>query len=120
MGDDVVHHSGFRVSILFHALGAQRMALKELLGFPLPSAAVATLPCGTGHLGMKRQVFLTVLLTGFHQGSASGLLARYFGSIRHLILLSGYKKSRVDISPPRLCSLCSYFSQGRSALPKCP
>ena len=44
MGFDVVHHSGFRVSALFHALSTQRVALKELLGFPLPSAAVTALP----------------------------------------------------------------------------
>ena len=32
MGCDVVNHSGFRVSTLFHAHSAQRVALKELLG----------------------------------------------------------------------------------------
>lgn len=95
MGCDVVNHSGFRVSPLSHALGAQRVALKELLGFPLPSAAVAAPPRRTGHLWMERQVFLTVLLAGFYQGRASRLLAGYFGSIRHLILsFSGNKKSR--------------------------
>ena len=89
MGYDVINHSGFRVSALFHALGTQRMALKELLGFPLPSAAVAAPPRRTGHLWMERQVFLTVLLTGFYQGRASRLLAGYFGSIRHSTLLFG-------------------------------
>ena len=87
MGFNVVHHSGFRVPALLYTLGAQRMGLKELLGFPLPSAAVATLPCGTGHLWMEWQVFLTVLLAGFHQGRTSRLLTWNFRSIRHLILL---------------------------------
>ena len=86
MGDDVVHHSGFRVSALFHALGAQRMAPKELLGLALPSAAVAALSCRTGHLWMERQVFLTVLLAGFHQRCASGLLAGNIRSVRHFNL----------------------------------
>ena len=96
MGFNVVHHSGFRVPALFHALGTQRMGLKELLGFPLPSAAVAALPRRTGHLWMERQVFLTVLLAGFHQGRASRLLAGNFRSIGHLNLLPGHKKSRVE------------------------
>ena len=87
VGYDVVHHSGLGVSVLFHALGAQRVGLKELLGFPLPSAAVATLPCGAGHLGMERQVFLTVLLAGFHQRCASRLLTWNFRSIWHSTLL---------------------------------
>ena len=87
MGCDVVNHSGFRVSPLSHALGAQRVALKELLGFPLPSAAVAALPRRTGHLGMERQVFVTGLLTGFYQGRASRMLAGDFRSIWHSTLL---------------------------------
>ena len=87
VGYEVVYHSGLRVSALFHALGAQRMGLKELLGFPLPSAAVAALPRRTGHLWMERQVFLTVLLAGFHQGRASRLLTWNFRSVWHLILL---------------------------------
>ena len=87
MGCDVVHHSGFRVPALLYTLGTQRVALKELLGFPLPSAAVAALPRRTGHLWMERQVFLTVLLAGFYQGRASRLLAGYFGSIWHSTLL---------------------------------
>ena len=87
MGCDVVHHSGFRVPALLYTLGAQRMGLKELLGFPLPSAAVAALPRRTGHLWMERQVFLTVLLAGFYQGRASRLLTWNFRSVWHLILL---------------------------------
>ena len=95
MGFNVVHHSGFRVSALFHAFSTQRVALKELLGFPLPSAAVAAPPRRTGNLWMERQVFLTVLLAGFYQGCASRLLAGDFRSVWHLILsFSGYKKSR--------------------------
>ena len=94
MGFDVVHHSGFRVSALFHALSTQRVALKELLGFPLPSATVAALPRRTGHLWMERQVFLTVLLTGLHQGCASGLLAGDFRSVWHLNLsFQGIRKA---------------------------
>lgn len=94
MGFDVVHHSGFRVSALFHALSTQRVALKELLGFPLPSAAVAALPRRTGHLWMKRQMFLTVLLAGFHQRCASSLLAGDFRSIWHLNLsFQGIRKA---------------------------
>ena len=123
MGCDVVHHSGFRVSPLSHAFSTQRVALKELLGFPLPSAAVAAPPRRTGHLWMERQVFLTVLLAGFHQRCASRLLAGDFRSVWHSTLsFSGNKKSRVGIPPPRLCSdfSDSYFSQGRSALPKWP
>ena len=84
---DVVHHSGLCVSVLPHALSAQRMRPKELLGFPLPSAAVAAPPRRTGHLWMERQVFLTVLLAGFHQRCAFMMLARCFRSVRHLILL---------------------------------
>ena len=86
MGYDVVNHSGLRVSALLHALGAQRMRLKELLGFPLPSAAVAALSRRTRNLGMERQVLLTVLLTGFHQGRTSGLIAGHFRSVGHLNL----------------------------------
>ena len=86
MGCDVVNHSGFRVPALLYTLGAQRMGLKELLGFPLPSAAVAAPPRRTGRLWMERQVFLTVLLARFHQGRASRLFTRYFWSVGHLIL----------------------------------
>ena len=94
MGYDVVNHSGFRVSTLFHAHSAQRVALKELLGLPLPSAAVAALPRRTGHLWMERQVFLTVLLAGFHQRCASSLLAGDFRSIWHLNLsFQGIRKA---------------------------
>ena len=94
MGFNVVHHSGFRVPALLYTLGAQRMGLKELLGFPLPSAAVAALPRRTGHLWMERQVFLTVLLTGLHQGCASGLLAGDFRSVWHLNLsFQGIRKA---------------------------
>ena len=94
MGCDVVNHSGFRVPALLYTLGAQRMGLKELLGFPLPSAAVAAPPRRTGHLWMERQVFLTVLLTGLHQGCASGLLAGDFRSIWHLNLsFQGIRKA---------------------------
>ena len=116
MGYDVINHSGFRVSAMFHALGAQRMALKELLGFPLPSAAVAALPRRTGHLWMERQVFLTVLLAGFHQRCASRLLAGDFRSVWHSTLsFSGNKKSRVGIPPPRLCSGSSTLTSPREA-----
>ena len=87
MGFNVVHHSGFRVSALFHAFSTQRVALKELLGFPLPSAAVAALTSRTCGFWMKRQVFLAVLLAGLHQSSTPGLLAGHFRSIWHLILL---------------------------------
>ena len=96
MGCDVVNHSGFRVSTLFHAHSAQRVALKELLGLPLPSAAVAALSCRTGRLWVERQMFFAVLLAGFHQGCASGLLAGHFRSVGHLNLLPGHKKSRVE------------------------
>ena len=41
---------------------------------------------------MKRQVFLTVLLAGFHQRCASRLLAGDFRSIWHLILSFQEKK----------------------------
>ena len=94
MGCDVVNHSGFRVPALLYTLGTQRMGLKELLGFPLPSAAVAALPRRTGHLWMERQVFLTVLLAGFHQRCASSLLAGDFRSIWHLNLsFQGIRKA---------------------------
>ena len=94
MGFNVIHHSGFRVPTLLYTLGAQRMGLKELLGFPLPSAAVAALPRRTGHLWMERQVFLTVLLAGFHQRCASSLLAGDFRSIWHLNLsFQGIRKA---------------------------
>ena len=33
---DVVHHGGFRVSALLHALGAERMGLEVLLAYFLP------------------------------------------------------------------------------------
>ena len=86
VGYDVVYHSGLRVSVLFHALGTQRVALKKLLGLALPSAAVAALPRRTGHLWMEQQMFFAVLLPGFHQRRTSGLLAGDFRSIWHLIL----------------------------------
>ena len=94
MGCDVVNHSGFRVSPLSHAFSTQRVALKELLGFPLPSAAVTAPSRRTGHLWMERQVFLTVLLAGFHQRCASSLLAGDFRSIWHLNLsFQGIRKA---------------------------
>lgn len=118
MGCNVVDHSGFRVSALFHAFSTQRMGLKELLGFPLPSAAVAALTRRTGHLWMERHVFLTVLLAGFHQGRTSRLLTWNFRSVWHSTLsFSGNKKSRVGIPPPRLCSGSSTLTSPRGDLP---
>ena len=119
VGYNVVNHSGFRVSTLFHALGTQRMALKELLGFPPPSAAVAALRCGTCYLGMKQQVFFTVLLAGLHQCRTSGLLAGHFRSVWHLSSsFRDIRKAGWMFHHHGSVHSASYFSQGRSALPK--
>ena len=71
----------------------------------IPSATCrrSRAPRRTGQLWMEWQVFLTVLITGFHQRCASRLLAGYFRSYGIWFSSnSKHKKSRVDISPPRL------------------
>ena len=132
----MVNHSGFRVSTLFHAHSAQRVALKELLGLPLPSAAVAALSCRTGRLWVERQMFFAVLLARFHQGCASGLLAGHFRSVGHLNLsfpdirkagwvfhhLGSVLVSLILTSPreDRPCQSVRRHSRGCSPHPKAP
>ena len=83
VGCDVVHNGRFRVSALLHALNAQRVALKEPLGFRLPSAAVSSFTRRPSNLWMEWQMFIAVLFTGFHQSGASGMLAGNFRFVRH-------------------------------------
>ena len=79
VGDDVIHHRCFGVPSLPHALHTQWMALEVGFACLLPSAAIATLGCGTCHLRVKRQVLYAVQLAGFHQLRASGLVAWNLG-----------------------------------------
>ena len=81
---DVVHHGGFRVSPLPHALGAERMSLEILPTEFLPLSCVAALPRWARDFRMQRQVFLTVECAGFHKLRATGLAARHLGSAGHI------------------------------------
>ena len=80
---NVIHHCSLGVPSQFHALHAQRMALKVGFACLLPSAAVSAFGCGACHLRVERQVLCAVQLAGFHQLRATGLTARHFRSVRH-------------------------------------
>ena len=49
---DMVHHGGFRISPLPHALGAERMGLEVLPAYFLPLPCIATLTRGTCDFGV--------------------------------------------------------------------
>ena len=81
---NVIHHCSLGVPSQFHALHAQRMALKVGFACLLPSAAVSAFGCGACHLRVKRQMLCTVQPAGFHQLWTSGLTARHFRSVRYV------------------------------------
>ena len=51
---DMVHHGGFRVSPLPHALGAERMGLEVLPAYFLPLSCIATLTRWAGDFRVQR------------------------------------------------------------------
>lgn len=97
MGNDVVNHSGLRVSPGLLTRSAQRMAFQVQLALLLPAATVATLGCGTCNLRVQRLVFLAVHRTVRDEPCTAGVFARCVRTMRH-----------------------SHSSQGRPTLPKCP
>lgn len=80
---DMVHHGGFRVSPLPHALGAERMGLEVLPAYFLPLPCIATLTRWACDFRVQRQVLCTVKAARLNQLRATGVPARHLGSAGH-------------------------------------
>lgn len=80
---DMVHHGGFRVSPLPHALGAERMGLEVLPAYFLPLPCIATLTRWACDFRVQRQVLCTVKTARLNQLRATGVPARHLGSAGH-------------------------------------
>lgn len=97
MGNDMVNHGSLNILTLGKATDTQWMSLKECFAFPLPSAAVPTLACGSCCLWVESFVFLTIQCSVGNEPCTAWVLTWCVRAMRHGSFLPG-KTSLAKVS----------------------